>query len=108
MGKTFTLKLKNATTSKVKWKSSNTSIASVSSKGTVKAKKSGKVTIIEKYLKKNYKCIVTVTNAKDDGEASAEEVSPQYIIIIQRHIMHYMITLIRMESIMLQMWMIRT
>lgn len=78
VGKTFTLKLKNATTSKVKWKSSNTSIASVSSKGTVKAKKSGKVTIIAKYLKKNYKCIVTVTNAKDDGEASAEEVSPQY------------------------------
>lgn len=38
-------------------------------KGNGKSKKSGKVTIIAKYLKKNYKCIVTVTNAKDDDKA---------------------------------------
>ena len=60
-GKTVTLKLKN-NKNKVKWSSSNKKIAIVSSKGKVKGKKTGKVTIIAKVGKKKYKCKVTVKN----------------------------------------------
>ena len=48
---------------KIKWKSSNRKVATVTSGGTVKAVKSGKATITAKYRGKTYKCRVTVKNA---------------------------------------------
>ena len=60
VGKSTTLKLSNATASKVKWSTSNKKIATVSSKGVVKGKKAGKVTITATYKNKKYKCTVTV------------------------------------------------
>lgn len=61
-GKTYTLKLKGSNVKK--WSSSNNSIATVSSKGKVTAKKDGKATItcLAKNNKK-YKCTVTVKKA---------------------------------------------
>lgn len=53
------LKLKN-TSKKPKWKSSNKTIASVSRKGTVTAKKAGKATITATLGKKKYTCKITV------------------------------------------------
>ena len=58
-GSTYTLKL-NGTNQKVTWKSSNKSIATVSSKGKVTAKSSGTATITATVLKKKYTCKVTV------------------------------------------------
>ena len=49
------------TTKKVTWKSSNKSIATVSSKGQIKAKKVGKCTITAKVSGKTLKCKLTVT-----------------------------------------------
>ena len=59
VGKTITLKLKN-NKDKVKWSSSNKKVATVSSKGKVKGKKAGKITITAKVGKKKYKCRITV------------------------------------------------
>ena len=62
-GKTYALKLNNANASKVKWSVSDKKVASVSSKGTVKGIKAGKVRVVAKYGGKSYKCIVTVKKA---------------------------------------------
>lgn len=62
-GDSYTLKLNN-TNSKVKWYSSKKSIATVSSKGKVKAKKKGTCKIVAKVGKKKYTCKVTVRKAK--------------------------------------------
>lgn len=62
-GKTAKLKLK-AANSKVSWKSSNKSVATVSKSGIVKAKKKGTAQICAKYNGKSYKCTVNVTNKK--------------------------------------------
>lgn len=59
-GTRYTLKLKNATASKVKWSSSNKSVATVSKNGVVAAKKAGKATITAKYGNKKYKCTIVV------------------------------------------------
>lgn len=59
VGNTYTLKL-NGAKGKVSWKSSSKSIATVSSKGKVTAKKVGKTTISAKYKNKTYKCKVSV------------------------------------------------
>lgn len=59
VGKTTQLKVKN-TKKKVKWSSSKKSVATVSKKGKVKAKKKGKATITAKVAKKKLKCTVTV------------------------------------------------
>lgn len=59
VGKTYKLKVKN-NKKKVKWKTSNKKIASVSKKGKVKGKKPGKAIITAKIGKKKYKCRVTV------------------------------------------------
>lgn len=59
IGSSLQLKLNNATSSKVAWKTSNKSIATVS-KGKVVPKKSGKVTITAVYNKKSYKCTVVI------------------------------------------------
>ncbi len=59
--KTQTVKLKvKGTKKKVKWSSKNKSIATVSKKGVVKAKKVGRTKIIAKVGKKKYKCNITV------------------------------------------------
>ena len=59
MGKTSKLKLKN-NKKKVKWKSLNKKIATVTKKGLVKGKSEGKTTIVAKVGKKKYKCKVRV------------------------------------------------
>ena len=61
VGKTKKLKVKNKPAGvKVVWKSSKKKVATVSKKGKVKAKKSGKTTITAKVGKKKYKCKVIV------------------------------------------------
>lgn len=57
----YTLKLKG-NKKKVKWSTSKKSIATVSAKGKVTAKKAGKVTITAKVGGKKYKCKVTVVS----------------------------------------------
>ena len=59
IGKSYRLKVEN-TKKTVKWKSSNSKIASVSSKGLVKAKKAGTVQITAKVGKKKLVCTVKV------------------------------------------------
>lgn len=59
VGKSTTLKL-SGTNQKITWKSSNKSIATVSSKGKVTGKKAGNVTITATVLKKKYSCKVAV------------------------------------------------
>lgn len=59
VGQTLQLKV-TGTKGKVKWKSSKKSVATVSSKGRVKAKKKGSATITAKIGKKKYTCKVTV------------------------------------------------
>ena len=59
VGKSATLKVKG-TTAKVIWKSSDKTVATVSSKGKVVAKKEGKATVTAKVQKKSLKCKVTV------------------------------------------------
>lgn len=58
-GKKLKLKVLNAP-GKVKWRSSNKRIATVSKKGVVKAKRRGKVTISAKVKGKTYKCKIKV------------------------------------------------
>lgn len=62
------------TKKKVKWKSSKNSVATVSKKGVVKAKKPGKVTITAKAGKKKYKCKVIVKKRK------TKKVEPHVIV----------------------------
>lgn len=59
VGQTLQLKV-TGTKGKIKWKSSKKSVATVSSKGRVKAKKKGSATITAKVGKKKYTCKVTV------------------------------------------------
>ncbi len=59
VGQTVQLKVKN-TKKKVKWKTSNKKVATVSKKGKVKGKKVGKATITAKVGKKKYRCKVSV------------------------------------------------
>ena len=59
VGGTIKLKMKGAY-GKVKWKSSNKKVATVNSKGKVKAKKPGKATIKAKVYGKWYSCKVKV------------------------------------------------
>lgn len=58
-GKTYTLKL-TGTTKTVKWSTSNKEVATVSSKGVVKAVKHGTAIITAKVSNKKYECKVTV------------------------------------------------
>ncbi len=59
-GKTLQLKVKG-TKKKAKWSSNKKSVATVSKKGKVTAKKAGKAVITAKIGKKKYKCNITVT-----------------------------------------------
>lgn len=58
-GRTYTLKVKG-TKKKVKWSSSNKSVASVNKKGVITAKKKGKTVITAKVNGKQLRCSVTV------------------------------------------------
>lgn len=70
------LKLKNYK-KKVTWKSSNKKIATVTSKGLVKAIKKGKTVIIAKTANgKKYRCKVTVLGAKKPVVTSTPKVTP--------------------------------
>lgn len=69
VGKTYTLKVKG-TTAKVKWSSSDKSIATVSKKGKVKAKKPGVVTITAKVKKKKYTCEITIKTKRSGKKGS--------------------------------------
>ena len=62
VGKSFKLKIKG-TSKTVKWSSSNKSVATVTSKGKVTAKKAGTATITAKVGGKKYTCKVTVKKA---------------------------------------------
>lgn len=59
-GKTLQLKINGVKAKKVKWKSSNKKVATVSKNGTVKAVKSGKATISGKYKGITFKTNITV------------------------------------------------
>ena len=61
MGKTSRLKLKN-NKKKVKWRSLNKKIATVTKKGLVKGKSEGKTTIVAKVGKKKYKFTCHILN----------------------------------------------
>ncbi len=63
VGESATLKVKGLK-AKVTWKTSDTKVASVTAKGKVTAKKTGKATITAKVAKKTLKCAVTVKAAK--------------------------------------------
>jgi uncharacterized protein YjdB len=60
VGESTTLKIGSVKANKIKWKSSKTSVATVSNKGVVKAKKAGSATITATYNKIAFKCKVTV------------------------------------------------
>ena len=66
---TATVKPDNATDKKVTWTSSNTSVATVSSGGLVKAIATGTATITAKAGDKSATCTVTVTQASSSPEA---------------------------------------
>ena len=67
VGKTVTLSMKNVKSgTKVAWKSSNTKIATVSSKGVVKGIRTGSAYVYATVSKKKYKCKVTVKSASSN------------------------------------------
>lgn len=82
VGNTISLKIKN-NKKKVKWKSSNKKIASVSKKGKVKGKKVGKATIIAKVGKKKLKCKVNVINTKNNKlpQPTESKVQPESTVV---------------------------
>lgn len=69
VGKSATLKV-NGTKSKVKWSSSNKSVATVTTKGKVTAKQAGSATITAKVGKKTLKCKVTAKEQFSASEAT--------------------------------------
>lgn len=75
VGKSAKLKVKN-TKKKVKWTSSKKSVASVSKKGKVKAKKAGKTTITAKVAGKKLKCKVTVKKKKTVNPSAKATAAP--------------------------------
>lgn len=63
-GKTLQLKINGVKAKKVKWKSSNKKVATVSKNGTVKAVKSGNATISGKYKGITFKTKITVKESE--------------------------------------------
>lgn len=77
IGQKITLKVKNRGKRNVKWSSSNKKVASVSSKGKVKAKKKGTAVITARVGNRKLKCRVTVVKkAKRTSPAAMEIESP--------------------------------
>ena len=70
VGETCQLKV-SGTKKTVKWKSSKKSVASVSSKGRVKAKRAGKTNITATVSGKTLKCKITVKEAENPAVANA-------------------------------------
>ncbi len=70
VGQTYQLKI-SGTKKKVTWKSSKKSVATVNSKGKVKAKAVGKTNITATVGGKTYKCKITVKSAENKYVASA-------------------------------------
>ncbi len=79
VGKTTTLKVKG-TKKKVKWSSSKKSVATVSSKGKVKAKKKGTTTITAKVGGKKYKCKVTVKKAVKVSKVTLDKSKMELVV----------------------------
>jgi len=75
VGKTSTLKVKG-TKKSVTWTSTNKSVATVTKKGKVTAKKAGTATICARVAKKKLKCKVTVKAAKVPQKAALTEYWP--------------------------------
>jgi uncharacterized protein YjdB len=73
IGDTLQLKVKN-TKKKVKWSSGKKSVATVSAKGKIKAKKAGKTVITAKIGNKKYKCRVSVRKT----QLSSKEITLDY------------------------------
>lgn len=61
-GKSYTLKIRGSKSKKVKWKSTNKKVATVSKRGKVTARKTGKVKVTAKIKNKKLVCRVTVKN----------------------------------------------
>lgn len=74
VGKTVKLKVKG-TRKKVKWSSSNKSVATVTKNGLVKGKKAGSTTIKAKVAKKTLKCKVKVKAKKKTGGTAPQPVT---------------------------------
>lgn len=72
VGKSATLKVRGVK-SRVKWSSSNKSVATVTSKGKVTAKKAGSTTIKAKVGKKTLKCKVTVKEKENTNKLVYED-----------------------------------
>lgn len=83
VGKTVTLKMRN-NKRKVKWRTSNKRVATVTKKGKVTGKKSGRTTITAKVGKKKYKCIVIVKAIKKS--ANTQETHPTYAVTISNNL----------------------
>jgi len=74
-GKSKTLKLKG-TKGKITWSSNKKSVATVTKKGKVTARKKGTATITAKVGKKKYTCKVTVTNPPVDNSVKCIPAKP--------------------------------
>ena len=80
IGKTVTLKLKNAPKGKkIKWTSSKKKVAVVNSKGRVQGKSAGKAKITAKVGKKKYTCTVTVKKKEKPQQMTTEAPSTQTV-----------------------------
>ena len=75
VGQTVKLKVKK-NRKKVKWKSSNKKIVTVSKKGKIKGKKVGKATITAKIGKKKLKCKVKVVAKKTKNDTTVKPANP--------------------------------
>ena len=74
IGKTVTLKLKNAPKGKkIKWTSSKKKVAVVNRKGRVQGKSAGKAKITAKVGKKKYTCTVTVKKKEKPQQVTTEQ-----------------------------------
>ena len=71
-GNSKTIKLIGASAKNVKWSTSNKNVAAVS-KGKIKAKKPGTVTITANYKNKKYKCKVVVREEEETDQPIAEK-----------------------------------
>ena len=90
-GKTKQLKLSNVPNGvKIKWKSSKKSVATVSFKGLVKAKKNGKTTITATVKGKHYTCKVTVPLSKKQKRLAKIKKLKTYLLKQDDSLVSYM------------------